>query len=67
LPEDTHFIYTQNDEYPTKGLPYVASLKFGPVRLSEFWRNLDGLEECWRNLGEENTVPDEKISGSRRV
>ena len=22
----------------------------GPVRLSEFWRNLDGLEECWRNL-----------------
>ena len=22
----------------------------GPVRLSEFWRNLDGLEEYWRNL-----------------
>jgi len=42
-------------------------LYFGPVRLSEFWRNLDGLEECLRNLGEENAVPDEKISGSRRV
>jgi len=39
----------------------------GPVRLSEFWRNLDGLEECWRNLWEKNTVPDEKISGSSRV
>jgi len=24
--------------------------KSGPVRLSEFWRNLDGLEKCWRNL-----------------
>ena len=20
------------------------------VRLEEFWRNLDGFEECWRNL-----------------
>ena len=25
-----------------------------------FWRNLDGLKEFWRNLWEENIVPDEK-------
>ena len=28
------------------------SKNIGSVRLSEFWRNLDGLEECWRNLWE---------------
>ena len=35
----------------------------GLVRSEEFWRNLKGSEKCWRNLGEKNTVPDEKISG----
>jgi len=29
---------------------YAVILYFGPVRLSEFWRNLDGLEKWWRNL-----------------
>ena len=50
------------DTMPLQRRPRVAARKqhesaaqqgkgfFGPVRLSEFWRNLDGLEECWMNL-----------------
>jgi len=41
-------------------LVLMTYITLGPVRLEEFWRNLDGLEECWRNLWEKNTVPDEK-------
>jgi len=41
-------------------LVLMTYITLGPVRLEEFWRNLDGLEECWRNLWEKNTVLDEK-------
>jgi len=29
---------------------FNLSQHIGHVRLEEFWKNLDGLEECWRNL-----------------
>ena len=38
----------------------------GPVRMVWFWRNLDGLDEFWRNLREENIILDKKINGSNR-
>jgi len=35
------------------------------VCLEEFWRNLDDLEKCWRNLLKKNMVPDKKNRSSQ--
>ena len=41
--------WTRTACYCSQGLKVRMAI-YGPVRLSEFRRNLDGLEECWRNL-----------------
>ena len=50
-------VLARHDPLPRRLFRYcrhspVSLGQIWPVRLSEFRRNLDGLEECWRNLWE---------------